>query len=249
MNLTISKNGSLHGMPGPVPALEVLHRATIVQLETSLTPSEHLEKEQVLADRIERIFDTTDTRIQLSDDRRRIAWYREHLFPQYLAGKTVLELGCSQGVVSCEAARHAKHVTGFDIRPEAISGANSLQKEHYPDLTNVHFTIEAGECPEHPEVTLLLEVLEHCNGELQANLLKQAARSPLALISVPNRFPEPHYDAEERSRWPWEGHISHFNMRRFTELVEQHFSNVEELTMPGEHSAHSGIWLHLVCSN
>lgn len=52
---------------------------------------------------------------------------------------TVLDLACGPGIVACEFARHAKHVTGIDITPAMIEQAKKRQQEHH--LNNVNWKI------------------------------------------------------------------------------------------------------------
>jgi release factor glutamine methyltransferase len=52
-----------------------------------------------------------------------------HLMQQPLEGKSVLELGCGSGFLSCLAAKGGAHVTATDINPKAIEAtkANALR--------------------------------------------------------------------------------------------------------------------------
>ncbi|MBU3605807.1 class I SAM-dependent methyltransferase [Polynucleobacter sp. MWH-Creno-3A4] len=52
---------------------------------------------------------------------------------------TVLDLACGPGIVACEFARHAKHVTGIDITPAMIEQAKKRQQENH--LDNVEWKI------------------------------------------------------------------------------------------------------------
>jgi 2-polyprenyl-3-methyl-5-hydroxy-6-metoxy-1,4-benzoquinol methylase len=44
----------------------------------------------------------------------------------YVAGKTLLELGCGEGHLTATVFRHARQITGIDISPIAISRASAL---------------------------------------------------------------------------------------------------------------------------
>jgi ubiquinone/menaquinone biosynthesis C-methylase UbiE len=44
-------------------------------------------------------------------------------------GDTVLDVACGPGMVACEFAKHAKHVTGIDITPAMIQQAEKRQKD------------------------------------------------------------------------------------------------------------------------
>ena len=52
---------------------------------------------------------------------------------------TVLDLACGPGIVACEFAKHAKHVTGIDITPAMIEQAKKRQQENH--LDNVEWKI------------------------------------------------------------------------------------------------------------
>ena len=52
---------------------------------------------------------------------------------------TVLDLACGPGIVACEFAKHAKHVTGIDITPAMIEQAKSRQSEN--KLTNLSWQV------------------------------------------------------------------------------------------------------------
>jgi ubiquinone/menaquinone biosynthesis C-methylase UbiE len=51
----------------------------------------------------------------------------------------VLDVACGPGMVACEFAPHAKHVTGIDITPKMIEKAQERQKEK--ELTNLTWQI------------------------------------------------------------------------------------------------------------
>jgi len=52
----------------------------------------------------------------------------------------VLDLACGSGLVSCEFAKHAKHVTGIDITAEMIEQAKLLQSKM--KLQNINWKVE-----------------------------------------------------------------------------------------------------------
>jgi ubiquinone/menaquinone biosynthesis C-methylase UbiE len=52
---------------------------------------------------------------------------------------TVLDVACGPGMVACEFARHAGHVTGIDITPAMIEQAEKRQQEQ--NLENVTWTV------------------------------------------------------------------------------------------------------------
>lgn len=52
---------------------------------------------------------------------------------------TVLDVGCGPGLVACEFASHARHVTGIDITPQMIEQATGRQKDKR--LTNLSWMV------------------------------------------------------------------------------------------------------------
>lgn len=55
------------------------------------------------------------------------------------ARDTVLDVACGPGIVACELAKHAAHVTGLDLTPTMIEEAGKRQQEQ--NLTNVSWHI------------------------------------------------------------------------------------------------------------
>src|SRR6185503_20659848 len=64
-----------------------------------------------------------------------------------VAGETeMLDVACGPGMVACEAAKRARHVTGIDLTPAMIEQARSLQAKL--GLTNLAWRIgEAAALP------------------------------------------------------------------------------------------------------
>jgi SAM-dependent methyltransferase len=58
------------------------------------------------------------------------AWHRDKAFSRiiepYVAGKSVLELGCGEGHLTASIFRDARNVKGVDISPIAVERAASL---------------------------------------------------------------------------------------------------------------------------
>ncbi len=52
---------------------------------------------------------------------------------------TVLDVACGPGIVACEFARHARHVTGIDITPAMIEQAG--QRQQTAGLANLHWDV------------------------------------------------------------------------------------------------------------
>lgn len=105
-------------------------------------------------------------------------------------GKNVLDIGCSQGIVSILLARDGKKVHGIDISPEAIQFAEKeTEKENEATQSNLTFT--AGDIfnlnlKEKFNTVILGEILEHLDSpadliELVSELLEADGRLILTI--------------------------------------------------------------------
>ncbi|WHY91263.1 methyltransferase domain-containing protein [Neobacillus cucumis] len=125
---------------------------------------------------------------------------RVHWIIKNVVGKNVLDIGCSQGLVSLLLGREGKNVLGIDIAEESIHFANeSLTKEQETTKQLVKF-IQGNflyeELPEqHFDTIIITEVLEHF---FTSNEILKKAESHLKdegriIITVPfgiNDFPD-----------------------------------------------------------
>ena len=74
----------------------------------------------------------------------------------------VLDMGCAEGLISLEVAKHVAHVDGVEIDPVRVQEASRLAAQR--NIANVSFA--AGSVVDHPleplsyDVTLLLNVLD-----------------------------------------------------------------------------------------
>ena len=93
--------------------------------------------------------------------RRRVKWMAGQ--PQ---GATVIDLGCSEGILPILLARRGFQVTGIDINPEAIAFANDLRDQEEPQVRDRVTFVEADafsyEAPAGEFDNVVLgEVIEH----------------------------------------------------------------------------------------
>jgi ubiquinone biosynthesis O-methyltransferase len=105
----------------------------------------------------------------------------------FLKNKKVLDLGCGAGRLSLFASTVAKHVTGIDYVPDAISYANSFSE--LTNRKNVHFKV--GDLDKFSgqkfDIILISEVLQHV--ENPQRTLKQCQKllnkNGYVIVSIP----------------------------------------------------------------
>jgi ubiquinone/menaquinone biosynthesis C-methylase UbiE len=117
-------------------------------------------------------------------------WHRYHFAARWCEGRRVLDVACGEGYGTALLARHASHVTGADISPEAIAHA----QRSYALLTNADFV--AAPCTSLPlpdgsvDVAVTFETIEHIRE--QAEFLNELARvlapEGLLILSCPNKL-------------------------------------------------------------
>jgi len=70
------------------------------------------------------------------------------MFPDNLAGKDVIELGCGTAYVSSWLARRGARVVGIDNSEQQLTTARRLQREHGLDFPLIHGNAEAVPYPD-----------------------------------------------------------------------------------------------------
>jgi len=70
------------------------------------------------------------------------------MFPDDLAGKDVIELGCGTAYVSSWLARRGARVVGIDNSEQQLTTARRLQREHGLDFPLIHGNAEAVPYPD-----------------------------------------------------------------------------------------------------
>ena len=70
------------------------------------------------------------------------------MFPDDLAGKDVIELGCGTAYVSAWLARRGARVVGIDNSEQQLATAKRLQREHGLDFLLIHGNAEAVPYPD-----------------------------------------------------------------------------------------------------
>lgn len=144
---------------------------------------------------------------------KRINW----IVNQAEAAQNVLDIGCSQGIVSLLLAVQGKQVIGVDIQPEAICYAEELLKKDYSDCKdNVHFVCSDFmqlDLNEKFDYIVMTEILEHL--EKPEEFLEKAGllleNGGKLVVSVPFGV-SPHHD-----------HKATYYLTDFFQLLQKYF--------------------------
>lgn len=172
-------------------------------------------------------------------------------------GRESLDIGCSDGIVTIELAKKpsCQKILGIDIRKEAIQNARRL-KSGLPAAIQKKIEFKAMKPEELArknkkfDTVYLTEVLEHLYFTEHKNFLTLIASlmkpDSNLIVSVPNRYPAKLYEKEERSRWKFEGHLSHFSKLSLESLLGNFFEKINFFSMQKKERPQDGIFL--ICS-
>ena len=96
-----------------------------------------------------------------SQTRTRIDWILE----QVKGKQNILDVGCSQGIVSILCAEQGAHVTGVEIQQENVDYANNILQKEYPQLQEkiefIHCDFMKWDKQGKYDAIILTEVIEH----------------------------------------------------------------------------------------
>jgi 2-polyprenyl-3-methyl-5-hydroxy-6-metoxy-1,4-benzoquinol methylase len=151
-------------------------------------------------------------------------------------GMKILDIGCSQGIISIILGREGKRVDAIDIAPESIEYAqDDLKQEHSSVQENVRFRVANfmtdTELDDEYDTVLLTEVLEHISDtDSFLNRIKQIL-SPNGILVVTVPFGINDYFDHKRTYY-------------FTEIYESFSSkfSVEKIEYISN-------WIGIVCRN
>lgn len=178
----------------------------------------------------DRIFDVFEGRLGTpqtqADAKERIQWLVERV----PAGSNVLEVGCSQGLISILLARKGCKVRGIDLDDESLAHARRyLQRENAKTQSRVEFTktdfLSLGYDDKTWDVIVMSEVLEHVSDPEAfithaVEILNGSRDDPKILVQVPFGI-HPHPD-----------HYHHFYCSQLLDLIPAG-SYAEEVDIPG----------------
>lgn len=148
----------------------------------------------------------------------------EKIRDEWVAGRTVVDVGCSLGIGSNILSHEARFVWGLDINEEAIDFAKRMFKR-----PNLDFMVADIENPPNREISkfevvVMIETLEHLqNPEKGLREIKTFFKEgSLGFITVPN-----HANKKVRENEKKHGlHLGHWTAGQFYELMIKHFRSV-----------------------
>ena len=151
-------------------------------------------------------------------------WHRYHFAARWARGKRVLDVACGEGYGSALLARHAAHVTGVDVSPDAIAHAG----REYAKLGNARFV--RASCTAMPlldasiDLAVSFETLEHIAG--QEAFLDELARvltpGGLLVLSCPNKLEYP-----DRRSFSNEFHVKELYREELAALLAPRFPRAD----------------------
>jgi SAM-dependent methyltransferase len=167
----------------------------------------------------------------------------------------VLDVGTSDGTLLCETVRRweLRDAVGVDVARSAIEEANAAAARDPALAGRVSFVESFIEDLRFPDGTFdtvsACETLEHIgSGQFPKafdNLLRMLRPGGRMLMTVPNRYPDPRYEREQRARWAWPAHHQFFTELSVRRLLAPWFDRVEFFPLyEGEPAGDS---IYLIC--
>lgn len=138
-------------------------------------------------------------------------------------GRSVLELGCGEGIGATVLGETASSYTGIDFDQEAILAAerNCLEKERF------HFCCEdfMGKTVGCFQTVVSLDVIEHIYLEFEDTYLKtlvnNLSEDGIAIIGTPNVTSAPHASIASQI-----GHVNLYSQERLKQALSRYFHYV-----------------------
>jgi SAM-dependent methyltransferase len=151
-------------------------------------------------------------------------WHRYHFAARWAGAKRVLDVACGEGYGSALLARHAAHVTGADLSPEAIAHA----REAYARVPNLEFA--CAPCTRLPiadaaiDLAVTFETIEHIAE--QAAFLDELARvlkpDGVLILSCPNKL-----EYSDKRAFENEFHVRELYREELAKLVGARFPQMD----------------------
>lgn len=162
-------------------------------------------------------------------------------------GRTILELGCGEGIGAPILSESAISYTGVDLDDTAIASA---RKNFQSSGSKYQFIYDdfMGKIFGSYSLVVSLDVIEHIYPEHEPlyfeTILKNLNENGIAIIGTPNITAAPY--ASKASEL---GHVNLFDQKRLKETLERHFHNVFPFGINDEivHTGYSPMAHYIIC--
>jgi len=159
--------------------------------------------------------------------------------------RSLLELGCGEGIGAPILAEMATHYTGVDLDDAAILTAKeNFDPQKFSFLYDDFMDKTFGEF----QTVISLDVVEHIYKEHEAiyfkTLVKNLTSDGIAIVGTPNITAAPY--ASEASNL---GHVNLFSQKRLQEALEMYFHNVFPFGINDEtvHTGYAPMAHYVIC--
>jgi len=160
-------------------------------------------------------------------------------------GRSVLELGCGEGIGAPILAEEATHYTGVDLDDDAILTARkNFDSNKFTYLYDDFMGKTFGEF----QTVISLDVVEHIYQEHEhlyfETICNNLTEDGIAIVGTPNITAAPY--ASEASNL---GHVNLFSQKRLKETLEQYFHNVFPFGINDEmmHTGFESMAHYIIC--
>ena len=160
-------------------------------------------------------------------------------------GRTILELGCGEGIGATILAESALSYTGIDLDDAAIlSARKNLNGEKFKFIYDDFMGKLLGTF----QTVVSLDVVEHIYPEHEAvyfeTILQNLSQDGIAIIGTPNVTAAPYASTASNI-----GHVNLFSPARLKEALEQYFYNVFPFGMNDEtmHTGYAPMCHYAIC--
>ena len=160
-------------------------------------------------------------------------------------GRTVLELGCGEGIGATLLTESAVSYTGIDLDDAAIITARqNLTSEKYQFIYDDFMGKTLGSF----ETVVSLDVVEHIYPEHEAiyfeTILQNLSENGMAIVGTPNVTAAPYASVASNL-----GHVNLFSQVRLKTTLERYFHNVFPFGMNDEtlHTGYAPMCHYVIC--
>jgi 2-polyprenyl-3-methyl-5-hydroxy-6-metoxy-1,4-benzoquinol methylase len=196
----------------------------------------------------ERLLLGTHGSFNLWNDPKRLAFVlARYKFSANLAcrHRTVLELGCSEGIGATFLAEWSSHYTGVDMDAEAVAAAKRNWRNDKLNFIEEDFL---GKTYGTFDTIVSLDVVEHIEPEREflffETILKNLGTDGIGIVGTPNITSVPYASPASQL-----GHVNMFSAERLKTTMEQYFHNVFVFGLNDEmvHTGFASMTHYLMC--